>query len=504
MFENAQQAEAFGKAFAQAYSATQGVGYKAPVGTPATTGWTHGVGGIFGVPGLDRDVISARITPRGISRALRVIPSVYAFPEFAYVTGVADDGDTEPSNVCSTCPSATMQGCIQSACFGRICRETRELTISRAIERLNRGDLDLSLVNDMIGGDGVDPFMAFRNLDRNRLLQVATMQAMMEVGISMQQSLSQMIWQGNPANNVGTGYNEFNGLDILISTGKVDYHTGTTCPALDSDVKNFNYKLVNVVQQGNFTIVRDLEYLEAYLYHNADRMNLLPVDWAIVMRPELWYELSMIWPVAWMSTRNITWPAGAANAIGQQVYNIDATRVREMVQEMQAGMFMYINGRRHSVILDDGILEYNSLNDANLAAGEFASNIYFVPLTFLGGRPGTYLQHKDYRAGMTDIALSRSQDFYWSDAGRFQWTVERVKYCYTLSAQVEPRIVLKVPQLAGRLNLVRYIPRQHFRDPWDDSDYFYKGGVESRTMSRVYPDNARSEGVVPTDGHCQE
>jgi hypothetical protein len=327
----------------------------------------------------------------------------------------------------------------------------------------------------------------------------------MEVGISMQQSLSQMIWTGNPANNVGTGFMNFNGLDILISTGKVDYRTGTTCPALDPDVKNFNYQAVNTIDAaGNFLIVRDLEYMEAYLYHNAERMGLLPAEWAIVMRPELWYELSMIWPVAWMSTRNVVWPAGNANAMGATSYNIDATRVREMVQEMQSGMFMYINGRRHSVILDDGIFEFNSTNDANLAAGQFASNIYFIPLTYLGGRPGTYLQHKDYRAGQTDIALSRSQDFYWSDAGRFLWTVERVKYCYTLSAQVEPRIVLRVPQLSGRLNLVRYTPRQHFRDPWDDSDYFYKGGVESRTMSRVYPDNARSEGVVPTDGHCQD
>lgn len=501
MFENAQQAETFAKAFASALAVTQG--YKAPVGTPRTTGWTHGVGGIFGVPGLDQDVISARITPRGISRALRVIPSVYAFPEFAYVTGIEDDGDTEPSDTCSTCPSATMQGCIQSACFGRVCRESNELSISRAIERLNRGDLDLTLVNDMLG-DG-DPFMAFRALNRNQILNVATMQAMMEVGVSLQQSLSRMVWQGNPANNVGTGYNEFNGLDILISTGKVDYRTGTTCAALDSDVKDFNYRNINSVDgSGNFRIVRQLEALENYIYHNADRMNMLPTTWAFVMRPELWTELSSIWPVMWMQTRQIVWPAGNANAIGATSYNIDATRVREMVNDMQRGMQIQINGRTYDVITDDGIFEHNSTNDANVAAGQFASTIYMLPLTYLGGRAATYLQHKDYRAGAADVSLSRTQDYYWSDAGRFQWTVERVKYCYTLSAQIEPRIVLKTPQLAGRIDHVLYTPEQHTRDPWDDSDYFYKGGVPSRTMSRVYPDNARSEGVVPTDGHCQE
>lgn len=500
-----EQANAFGTAFAQALVATgqKATGYKAPVGAPAATGWIHGVGGIFGVPGLDQDVISARITPRGISQMLTVVPSVNAFPQFAYITGIEDEGDTEPTTECATCPSAVMEGCIQSACFGRICRETRELTLSRAIERLNRGDLDLSLVNDMLGTEG-DPFRAIRSIDNARLLQVATMQAMLELGVSMQQSLAQMLWNGNPANNVGTGYMEFNGLATLIGTGKVDFLTGTTCPALDSDVKDFNYQNLNTVDaNGNFVIVRDLEYLEAYLYHNADRMNLRPCTWAIVMRPELWYELSMIWPVAWMSTRNVVWPAGIANQIGTTSYNIDATRVREMVQEMQSGMFIFINGRRHTVVLDDGIFEYNSTNDAHLAQGEFASDIFFVPLTFLGGRPATYLQYKDYRAGAAEVALSNSQDFYWTDAGRFLWTVERVKFCYTLSAQMEPRVVLKVPQIAGRLNTVRYTPRQHFRSPWDDSDYFFKGGVESRTMSRVYPEHEKTRGVIPTNGHCQ-
>ena len=503
MFNTPQEAEAFGKAFAVAYGqATKQYGTKAPVGAPAATGWTHGVGGFFGIPGLDNDVISARITPMGIASHLPVAGSVYAFPEFAYVTGVEDEGDAEPATHCATCPSAVMEGCIQSACFGRICRETRELTLSRAIERINRGEFDLRLVNDILGYDG-DPFAAMRNYNRNQILQIATMQAMMELGISMQQALTPMYWQGTPANNVGTGYIEFVGLDTLIAVGKVDFHTGTTCPALDSDVKNFNYQNVNSVDaSGNFRIVRQLEYLEAYLYHNAMRMRLVPATWAICMRPELWYELSMIWPVAWMSTRNIVWPAGAGNVS----YNIDATRVREMVQEMQSGLFMYINGRRHSVILDDGIVEYNNANDPNVPAGSFASNIYMVPLTYLGGRPGTYLQYKDYRAGAQEIALSHSEDFYWTDAGRFLWTVERVKYCYTLSSQIEPRLILKVPQLAGRLNFVMYTPEQHLRSFDMDSDYFLKGGEESRTFpfGRVYPDHERTRGVIPTDGHCEE
>lgn len=421
MFQTANEAQVFANAFAQALmSANKAVGYKAPVGAPAATGWSHGVGGIFGVPGLDEDVISLRVQPRGISSVLPVFPSVYTQPMFAYVTGVEDEGDDEPTTECATCPSGVMEGCIQSACFGRICRETRELTVRRAIERINRGEFDLTLVNDILGGEG-DPFLAVRNLGREQLLQVATKQAMMELGVMMQQAHVPMVWQGNPAGNTA-GYAEYNGLSTLISVGKVDWLTGTTCPALDSDVKDFNYRMVNSIDgNGNFRIVRYMEYLEAYLFHNADRMGLGPVEWAICMRPELWYELSMIWPVAWMSTRNVVWPTGNVNAIGGTAYNIDATRVREMVQEMQQSMTIYINGRRHRVVTDDGILELNNANDGNLDPGEYASDIFMVPLSYLGGRPATFFQHLDYRAGAAEIALSRNQDYYWTDAGRFLW-----------------------------------------------------------------------------------
>ena len=124
----------------------------------------------------------------------------------------------------------------------------------------------------------------------------------------------------------------------------------------------------------------------------------------------------------------------------------------------------------------------------------------------MGGRDGTFIQHKDYRQAQREIVAAHSTDVMWSDAGRFLWTVERIKWCYTLSAKIEPRIVLKVPQLAGRLNHVKYTPRQHFREPWQDSDYFFKGGEDMRAFpfGRVYPDNQPTSGVVLTTGHCED
>ncbi len=455
-----------------------GYGRKAPA-TTVTTNLIHGPGGIFGMAGLDNQVISARITPRGISAYLPVFGSVYTNPLFPFITGVEEDDGTEPDTECETCLSGEIEGCIQTATFGRVCRETKTLAPNDIIERVNSGEVDLQLMNDILGF-GDDSMAAIRNYDRNSLLNIATATAMIVVGILLQNKLVPMWWQGDPANNVGTGYAECPGLGLLVGTGKVDAITNTACPALDSDVKEFNYQNLNTVDAaGNFQIVRLLEYMEAYLFHNATRMNLWPVTWAICMRPECWYELCNVWPIAYLTTRGLALPAGNTNAI-------IASDVSNRRDEMMSGQFLFLNGRQHPVILDDGIFEYNSVNDANLQPGEFANDIFMIPLTYLGNRPATFLQYKDYRMAAPDLRMARLVDEIWTDDGRFLWTKEREKWCYTLSGKVEPRILLKTPQLAGRLNHVMYVPAQHFRVHDQDSDYFLKGGVAYRTPATYY------------------
>jgi hypothetical protein len=447
----------------------QGVGYKAPGTTPTGT-WIHGPGGLFAGTAVDKAIISLRIAPRGISSVLRAFPSEYTNPEFGYITGIVEeDGQDQPSNECSTCVHGVTETCVQTAQFGRQCAETKTLTIQRALERVNRTDIDYELVNQLFGPDFATNFFAAKTrMSQTQVMQVATAWAMEEVAVILQNMTHPLTWTGNPAASIGTGYMEPPGLDILIGTNKVDAHTGTTCPALYSDVKDFR-------------IVRFMEYMEAYLYHNAERQNLLPVQWAIVMRPELWYELSMIWPTAWMTTRNIVLPAGNTNYL-------DATRIREMVQEMQTSMTIWLNGRRHPVVLDDGILEYTHALDAEVPAGSLASNIYFVPLTYRGNNAATFYEHLDWRRAAPEEAAGNLGGTYWTDDGRFHWTAEFVKFCYTISAEIKWRIVLLTPQLAGRINYVVYSPLQHFRD-WDpESPYFFKGGEEDRPSPSLYSD----------------
>jgi hypothetical protein len=160
-----------------------------------------------------------------------------------------------------------------------------------------------------------------------------------------------------------------------------------------------------------------------------------------------------------------------------------------MVQEMQQSMMMWLNGRRYRVITDDGIYEYDSTNDANnVPAGSFASNIYFVPLRIMGQRDVTFYEHLDYRVGRQEIADARLQQTYWTDDGRFLWTNETQKFCFTVSGEIRPRVVLLTPQLAGRIDHVLYSPLQHMRS-WDpSSDYFFKGGEDSRPSPSLWSD----------------
>jgi hypothetical protein len=198
------------------------------------------------------------------------------------------------------------------------------------------------------------------------------------------------------------------------------------------------------------------------------------------MRPDLWYELTAIWPCAYNTTR-----CSPAVDLNSTVF-IDG---RENVSErdaMRAGMYIDINGTRYPVILDTGIFEHNSTNNANCLPGQYASTIYMVPLAINGGFPVTYREYVDYRKAAPDVALLRGlEDFFWSDSGMYNWAVEQIKWCYKFAGKTEQRVVLRTPQLAGRIDAVKYSPLQHLRDPNPDSPYFADGGVSVRSGTQT-------------------
>lgn len=451
-----------------------------PSGTPSTPYYT-GPGGLFGVPGLERDVISTRILPRGFASVLPASPTNVMYPLFAYLTGFQAETGTDPDGVCDDPKTAGPgKSCLQTAQFGRYSFQTRELEINRVGQQINRGEFqDLRLLNDpLITGDVNTTPGVVGSPDFKR----EVLMRMLEVGISFQNKLMRQLWEGNPANgNANGGYLEFPGLDILIGTGKVDALTGYSCPSLDSDIKNFNYKLVDDMDAD---IVNVLTSMFRYVSWIADRTNLTPVTWNWVMRPNLFYELTKVWPCSYLTSG-----CQFRDSTGITIQNVSANDQISMRDAMRNGQYLLIDGQQVPVVLDDAIDEDTSTTSRNVTEGCFASDIYLVPMTIRGGARVTYWEYFNYSDGpMQAVADGNLQSDFWTDGGRFLWHKKPpINWCVQWLAKIEPRIILRTPHLAGRLQNVQYCPLQHTRDPFNDDPYFVNGGVTSaRSQQTLY------------------
>jgi len=429
----------------------------------------HGPGGLFSNAGIDELVVNASLTPRGMDGLLPVLPTVYTNPVFSFITGFESDGEAEADGVCDDGPGGIIEACNQTAQFGRVTRSSQEIEINKVMQMINRGETTpLRVLGEVLG---THKLLSSQVMEPADWINYVTRTQMVIVGVEFQRKLAQMLWQGNPVNNSANGgYQEFPGLDMLISAGKVDCFTGIACPALDPDIKDFEY---DDVAGSDKDIVVYLSMMDFYLRHVAERTSLDPVEWVIAMRPELFEELTAVWPCRYLADRCSHW---TDNSMALAVIN-DKTNT-DMRDAMRNGKYLTINGRIVQVVTDDGIYEANSANDANLDAGEFASDIYFIPLR-AHGIPTLYWEHLDYSKAAPDMAiLNRKEQFWPSDAGRYMWTIQQKTWCFKIQGKIEPRVILRTPHLAGRLENVMYRPLQHLKSPFPESPYFKKGGEE--------------------------
>ena len=445
-----------------------GMATKAPAGTMTATP-LHGPGGVWTAPGLERDILTAHIRPMGIAGSLPWIPTTFTDPRFGTLTGYTATTGDQPDNSCDAAPTGYVKGCNLTARFGMIRYDTNTIEMDKVMLKLNRGDhTDLRLRGSVLGLTNLEP----GGLSQDQILNVYTMSEMVTVGVNFERELTRQTWQG-----VVTATNEFPGLDAQIATGQVDADTNVACPALDSDVKDFAYDLLG---GSGRDIVEYLTMLMYYLEHNSLRMGLAPTEFAVVMRPQMWQEVSEVWPCAYNTNK-----CGSQNALTN--VTVMGDQMVAARRDMRQRRVIEINDKEYPVMVDDGIFEHNNINNANLAAGEFASSIYIVPLTVVGGLPVTYMQYLDYREAAIELPFLRNkEDFWWTDSGRYTWALDQNLWCYKIAGKIEARVVLQAPQLAGRIDHVRISPLQHVRSPFSDSPYFADGGVSLRSTSTPY------------------
>jgi hypothetical protein len=354
---------------------------KAPA-TVQTAAALHGNLGMFAVPGLEPEIFGTVVTPEGLMAELDRFPTVFENPFFGALTGISDDIGNEPANPCDDAPTGYQKTCNLTAQLGRIARQTETIEMDKVMLRMHRHDpMDLRLFGRLLGLGDLSP----AGLNEQQVVDIVTMSQMVNAAVRIERELCRQSWVGSPANNnLGGGYKEFPGLDNQIVTGQVDAQTNTACPSLDSDVKDFNY---NDVCGTTLDIVEYVSMLEYYLYEAARTTGMLPTEWVFAMRPQLWQELTACWPCKY-NTNRCTTIGGDHQVITDGRENItDRDRMRK-------DKTLVVNGREYRVVLDSCINELNNITSGNLAAGQFSSNIYFVPLSVLR-MPVTYVEYLD-------------------------------------------------------------------------------------------------------------
>lgn len=449
-------------------------------GFTVSDNYMHGSTGIFGQPGIERDVFATRIHPQGLLSLLPSFGTVYENPIVAYLLGFTDDesGD-EKSGVCDTpLGPGEMKSCLQGALFGRLERKTDVIEINKVGRTTNRGEFrDLRIVNDPL----LDPGFSVPGVPREAagVLNREVLAKFLALGIAHERLMGPLVYSGSPANNsAGGGYMEFHGLETLVGTGKIDVITNDTCPALDSFVHDMDYARVDTSANAYVEI---LTVAMRRLQHMARRMRMDPVDWRIVMREDLFLELVDIWPCAYATYRCTVDNVADSNIARVMV---DGNEQRRMADAMRNGMYLLIDGRQIPVVVDDYIPEDTTTNNANVTEGCFASDIYILPMTVGGGLVSTYLEYYDYTAPnsvMQAVMDGRLGTFFWTDGGRFLWTFRQTGWCVEWWAKIEPRLRLLTPHLAARLQNVMYCPHTHLKEDTPSSDYFFDGGVTERS-----------------------
>lgn len=454
-------------------------------GTPISTGYSHGPGGLLTFPGVDPAVFNATMGASSILGQLPAVPSVYMNPTYWTITGVGDDEGNEKDGVCDDAPVAgLMAGCLLTSVFGRYERATPELELNRLGQRNDRADpLDLTLVNSPIASSGIFGSGVQSNASPTDIFVNEVSRKFWERNVSLWRLLSRQLWVGSPSNNAGIspsgGYKELTGFAELVNTGHLDAETGAVCRNMDSYVTSFGYKRLD---SSDSDIVAAMTNTYHQLYRRAELTGILPVRWIIAMRSQLFYELTAIWPCSYLSFRCATSPGfmGDTNMRG----NIDAQDAIRFRDEMRSGKYLMMDGVRLDVVLDEGIPESSQTTNSSVTSGCFATDIYFIPMSVVGGRAVTYLEYFQYNNPSLNDALGNM--ILGRIEGAFLTWPRQTNQCVTWQTKVEPRLIMRTPWLAGRLQNVMYCPIQHEPDAFPGDPYYINDGRTSRPGPSLY------------------
>lgn len=447
-----------------------GAAFKDAGTTPGTM--LHGPGGLLSTPGLNRGIVNAMITPRGLAGRLKVRPSIYTNEIIPILTGLTTSTGSENTTACADAPVVgTWKTCQQTHVFGRMSRESQVLQLDRLGQLVNRGEFR---DNVLIGSPAVDPgSIPGGAINWTRALQSEYEAKLAALYLGYFRDFARLVYTGNPANTAGnTGYQEYNGLDILINRNKRDAITGQLCPAADSIVFDFNG--TNASTSGS-TVYDRIANVVTNLERLAEQTGMNPVEWAISMRYGAFWALTNIWPCVYATV------GCGVNTVIRTESLTEATAMRD---DMRNNRYLLIEGKRYEVIIDDSIIE-----TVPGAIGTYESDIYFVPLRG-AGQELTYFEYFNLQEEAVAAAsqFTSQGSFTVLEGGRFLFHRKPPSNeCVQARITERPRLVLQAPFLAARFTNLRYNITVHERDAFPSEPYFVNGGGTTQPQPYFYP-----------------
>lgn len=451
--------------------------------------YNHGPNGLFNRRDRSNPVFATIMSPiMGVADSLpifngaRDLDNQFGGTDAAFETlitgetaGALDDFNNQPTQPCVDGPvGGLLKFCTLVNPFGNYKMSTREVQDDRAGRVADITDaFTVQVANAMPQGLFATPTTtpSLQNAVNNEL---AT--RIWEMVLSFQRMFAPRVFSGSPANNNGEK-KDIVGLDIHINSGnKRDASNNAICTAANSHVLTFGSQVVG----GATNIMKYIEFADAFVTNKARRQGLGTPEYEIAMRPELWQEITEIIPV-----QKYERVLAVINNVTNGRAVVDARDAYSERDTMRASLLIPVNGRFLKVVLDDTITETSLGNIAGKPT--YSSTVYGIPLSVMGGYPVTFWEFFNHDNNQARVIQQMVNGFRWTtDGGLFKWTADFAKGCLKLNSTFTPRLRMRTPQIAWRIDNVAYQPLAHF-DSWDPtSAYFTDGGVIQGQNQKYY------------------
>lgn len=447
---------------------SQGDGRSYAAGIPSSTPYpnnVHGPGGLFSSPGIRTPVISAYTLPvGGLLERLPVLDSYIAEQLIQYITGIGEVAGTAPVGVCDDLQTAGfIYACRQYHPFGWLGYATEVLNLARLTLQARGESMNLPV----LGGTnprGIGPSLGVTPssmLNNNVNTQLFTLRS------QFVRKLSQWLYSGNPADaTLNGGQVPFKGLALQVKSGYTDVE-GTACNALDSFVADLDVDIATNAQ----TVVDAIRDM----YHTSKirgaQSNLDPVGRVLLMHPNFFYELTKIWPCAYMTDSCGSIFDSAADA--RITNSADLVAMRD---DMRRNSYLRIDGDYVTVVQDYSV-PFSVVTPNTV----FEHEVYLLPETVIGGVPATMLESLNFDSAVSIASgIAPAGAFMTSDNGRFLFAKKYPNnLCMQMNAYVSPRLIVATPHLAGRITGLRVTPTFNYPTAYPGQVGYRNGGIQS-------------------------